>query len=64
MRFVSLLLAAFVAAEIEVEEGVLVGTKDNFDEIIENNKFVLVEFCKYFFERNIKCVLSSVCRID
>ena len=41
-----LFLAALALAEIEVEEGVLVGTKDNFDQIIKDNKFVLVEFCK------------------
>lgn len=42
----SFIFAVFVAAEIEVEEGVLVGTVGNFDEILSNNKFVLVEFCK------------------
>jgi hypothetical protein len=39
-------LLALVAAEITTEGGVLVGTKENFDEILENNDFVLVEFCK------------------
>ncbi|CBY34553.1 unnamed protein product [Oikopleura dioica] len=37
-------LLALVAAEITTEGGVLVGTKENFDEILENNDFVLVEF--------------------
>jgi len=46
MRFFGLLLAAFVAAEVDVEEGVLVGTAENFDSIIADNKYVLVEFCK------------------
>jgi len=44
MRFLAAVFAAFVVAEIEVEDGVLVGTADNFDGIIEGNKFVLVEF--------------------
>jgi len=44
MKLIALIAALVSAAEIAVEEGVLVGTVDNFDEIIADNKFVLVEF--------------------
>lgn len=37
----------FAEAEVKVEDGVLVITKDNFKQITTDNKFVLVEFCKY-----------------
>lgn len=40
-------IAALVAAEIQVEEGVLVVTVDNFESVIAENDFVLVEFCKF-----------------
>ena len=51
MRSVSLLLAlvGFLlvrAAEVEVEENVLVVTQDNFQQIVNENEFVLMEFCK------------------
>lgn len=45
--FVLAVVAAASAAEIETDEGVLVATKDNFDSIVKDNQFVLVEFCKY-----------------
>ncbi|XP_011208094.1 protein disulfide-isomerase [Bactrocera dorsalis] len=52
MKFVisSLLLVAVIASgayaaeEVKLEDGVLVLTTDNFDEVIKNNEFVLVEF--------------------
>lgn len=54
MRFltVACLLAAAatavcVRAEIKLEESVLVLDDNNFDEAIEANEFVLVEFCEY-----------------
>ena len=40
------LLAIARAGEITEEEGVLVLTKDNFQQAITDNTFVLVEFCK------------------
>lgn len=53
MKYLSLLFFVFgilssKAQTIESEENVLVLTDDNFDHAISNNKFILVEFCKYF----------------
>ncbi len=59
-------LSALVqAAEVEVEEGVLVITADNYQQIIDENEFVLVEFCKclckdnYVLDRRYIILLSK-----
>ncbi len=49
LRTVCVLLLALagmsLAAEIEVEENVLVLTEENFKEAVEANTYILVEFC-------------------
>ena len=35
-----------LAAEIETEENVLVLTSENFQQALEENQYLLVEFCK------------------
>lgn len=48
------------AEDIKEEEGVLVLTKSNFKEALENNEFVLVEFCKlqHFHSIDISWVIT------
>ena len=40
-------LALAGAAEVEEEDDVLVVTGDNYKQILEENEFVLLEFCKF-----------------
>lgn len=52
MKFLicALLAASYVAAaDIKLEEGVIVATVDNFKQVITDNEFVLVEFCEYSY---------------
>ncbi|KAH0956027.1 hypothetical protein HN011_009944 [Eciton burchellii] len=58
MRFIggfclaALCLVAACLAEVELDEGVYVLNKDNFDSFIEQNEYVLLEFCKNFYGLN------------
>ena len=51
------LLAIAKAGEITEEEGVLVLTKDNFQQAITDNTYILVEFCKFnAFTKTRQCL--------
>ena len=49
LRFALLAVLSVVVAteEITKDEGVLVLKKTNFNQALEENEFVLVEFCKF-----------------
>lgn len=50
MRFIAALFVVSLGvlnAEVAVEEGVLVLTTANFEGVISENEFVLVEFCEF-----------------
>lgn len=56
-------LFAFVAVafcdepEVTIEDGVLVLTDANFKSVVDNNEFLLVEFCKYIKQNaSRKCI--------
>lgn len=54
LRYVPAILTLMVVLtradeEIEYEDDVMVLTDSNFDAAVENNKYLLVEFCKCLF---------------
>lgn len=52
--------AIYGDAEVKTEDGVLVLTTENFESVIKENEFVLVEFCKYFYPLQLTCYFLSV----
>ena len=56
--FLCLLFTAAVKCdEIETEDGVLVLTQNNFQSAIEDNEFLLVEFCEFQIDiKNFYCL--------
>lgn len=43
--------------KIKEEDNVLVLNKGNFDRALNETKYLLVEFCKYFLSRNTKTAI-------
>ena len=52
-------LSFCVADEIKEEDGVLVLTEANFESATKDNKFILVEFCKFLVR--IVCLPYLIC---
>lgn len=47
----ALALTGCMSADVEEEDNVLVLTTENFDGVIENTDYILVEFCKSILQR-------------
>jgi len=45
-------IAAINLAAVEVEEGVLVLTDDNFKDVVKEHQYLLAEFCKSYTNHN------------
>lgn len=57
--FVALFCFSQALEGVKEEEGVLVLTKDNFEELTQKIKYLMVEFCKYFSDFVLLVFFSS-----
>lgn len=47
LLIVALAATSAISEEIKLDKGVLVLNKDNFEQAVADNAYLLVEFCKY-----------------
>lgn len=59
-----LCVASLALATIETEDDVLVITKANFKEALEQHDYILVEFCKYFYAVSLIRAILSIYTFD
>ena len=60
LSVIVLLFGVVAISAIETEENVLILTDENFDSAVADNKYILVEFCKFPFVFIFKAVVLNI----